>query len=70
MDLRSLVSAPVLAEVDEGRWLDDLVSVIRLFARNAEQYAAFFSLTCREYESQMIDYEKQRRYRREARNAI
>jgi len=35
-----------------------------LFARDMEQYAGFFSVTCREYESQMFDYEKQRRYRR------
>jgi predicted nucleotidyltransferase len=35
-----------------------------LFSRDMEQYAAFFSLTCREYESQMFDYERQRRYRR------
>jgi len=36
-----------------------------LFARDPEQYASFFSLTCREYESQMFDYERQRCYRRE-----
>ena len=41
-----------------------------LFTRNPEQYAAFFSLTCREYESQMFDYERQLRYRREAIHAI
>ncbi len=35
-----------------------------LFTRDMEQYAGFFSVTCREYESQMFDYEKQRRYRR------
>lgn len=38
----------------------------RLFVRDLEQYASFFSLTAREYESQMVDYERQRRYRREA----
>lgn len=37
-----------------------------LFARDRDHYAQFFSLTCREYESQMIDYEKQLNYRREA----
>lgn len=41
-----------------------------LFARDREQYAGFFSLTCREYESQMFDYERQRRYRREAAHAV
>lgn len=34
-----------------------------LFYRNQEEYLRFFSLTCREYESQMADYERQRRYR-------
>ncbi|NLX25859.1 MAG: hypothetical protein GXY61_07865 [Lentisphaerae bacterium] len=41
-----------------------------LFVRNEEQYARFFSLSCREYESQMFDYERQRKYRLEARRAI
>ena len=41
-----------------------------LFARNIERYAAFFSLTCREYESQMSDYQRQKRYRREAKHAV
>lgn len=41
-----------------------------LFARDQEQYASFFSLTCREYESQMFDYEKQRQYRKEAAHAV
>lgn len=35
-----------------------------LFARDQEAYYAFYSRTCREYESQMFDYERQRRYRR------
>ncbi len=35
-----------------------------LFARSMERFAGFFSLTCREYESQMFDYERQLRYRR------
>lgn len=41
-----------------------------LFARDQERYLAFFSKTCREYESQMFDYERQRRYRREAAHAV
>lgn len=38
-----------------------------LFARDREQYLDFYSLTCREYESQMADYQRQHRYRLEAR---
>ena len=34
-----------------------------LFTRNVETYLRFFSLTCREYESQLADYERQYRYR-------
>jgi uncharacterized protein len=34
-----------------------------LFCRDQEAYLRFFSLTCREYESQMASYERQRRYR-------
>ena len=34
-----------------------------LFCRNQEQYLHFFSLTCREYESQIADYQRQQRYR-------
>ena len=34
-----------------------------LFCRDKEQYLRFFSLTCREYEDQVADYERQRRYR-------
>ena len=34
-----------------------------LFFRNKEQYLHFFSLTCREYESQVADYQRQQRYR-------
>jgi hypothetical protein len=41
-----------------------------LFARDQERYLTFFSRTCREYESQMFDYERQRRYRREAAHAV
>ncbi len=41
-----------------------------LFKRDEETYVRFFSLTCREYESQMADYEKQHRYRMEAMNAL
>ncbi|MBE0536456.1 MAG: nucleotidyltransferase domain-containing protein [Phycisphaerae bacterium] len=36
-----------------------------LFCRDEEKYAGFFSLTCREYEYQMADYERQHRYRLE-----
>lgn len=35
----------------------------KLFVRDMERYLDFFSLTCREYEDQMADYERQRRYR-------
>ena len=41
-----------------------------LFTRDEERYITFFSRTCREYESQIIDYERQRRYRREAAHAV
>lgn len=41
-----------------------------LFSRDNERYAGFFSLTCREYESQMFDYKKQQRYRLEANNEL
>ena len=41
-----------------------------LFARDKERYASFYSLTCREYESQMISYQRQRKYRMEAAHAI
>lgn len=41
-----------------------------LFSRNMECYLRFYSLTCREYESQMQSYERQLRYRRECRNAL
>jgi predicted nucleotidyltransferase len=37
-----------------------------LFTRDQEQFVSFFSLTCREYESQMADYERQFRFRMEA----
>lgn len=36
-----------------------------LFCRDQEKYLRFFSLTCREYESQMASYERQRKYRLE-----
>lgn len=38
-----------------------------LFTRDRERYLDVYSLTCREYESQMADYERQHRYRLEAR---
>ncbi|HOP64584.1 MAG TPA: nucleotidyltransferase domain-containing protein [Spirochaetota bacterium] len=37
-----------------------------LFTRDLETWLKFFSVTCREYETQMFHYEKQRRYRLEA----
>jgi len=37
-----------------------------LFARDRDFLAEFHSLTCREYETQMIHYARQRRYRLEA----
>jgi predicted nucleotidyltransferase len=37
----------------------------RLFARDEEAYLRFFSLTCREYEDQLRDYDRQHRYRME-----
>lgn len=40
-----------------------------LFCRDEALYGAFFSKTCREYEHQIADYERQKRYREEARNA-
>jgi len=41
-----------------------------LFARDRELYARFFSLTCREYESQMASYERQLKYRKQAKHAV
>lgn len=41
-----------------------------LFCRDQEQWLRFYSLTCREYESQLFHYEKQRRYRLEALGVI
>ncbi|MFP4153225.1 MAG: nucleotidyltransferase domain-containing protein [Alkalispirochaeta sp.] len=37
-----------------------------LFCRDQERWLHFYSVTCREYESQMYHYEKQHRYRVEA----
>ena len=34
-----------------------------LFARDQEQYLSFFSLSCRQYEYQIADYQRQKRYR-------
>ncbi len=34
-----------------------------LFCRDRERWLRFYSLTCREYESRMFHYERQRRYR-------
>lgn len=57
-------------EVDLGRF-DGCEPVYRfealkgrlLFARDRDRFAAAFSLACREYESQMHDYERQAVYR-------
>lgn len=40
-----------------------------LFCRDREAYLDFFSKTCRQYEFQMADYERQHRYRLEAMKA-
>jgi predicted nucleotidyltransferase len=37
-----------------------------LFKRDEERWLRFYSLTCREYESQIFHYKKQLNYRREA----
>ena len=37
-----------------------------LFCRDKETYVSFFSQTCRRYEFQMADYERQHQYRLEA----
>ncbi|MBW8014690.1 MAG: nucleotidyltransferase domain-containing protein [Planctomycetes bacterium] len=39
-----------------------------LFSRDMETYLYFFSLTCREYESQIADYQRQHKYRLQAAN--
>jgi len=36
-----------------------------LFCRGRDRWLDFYSLTCREYESQMVHYERQRKYRME-----
>lgn len=41
-----------------------------LFCRDQEQWLRFYSVTCREYEHQVFHYEKQRRYRLEAKGAV
>jgi predicted nucleotidyltransferase len=38
-----------------------------LFTRDEETWIRFYSVTCREYEHQLFDYERQRRYRLETR---
>ena len=39
-----------------------------LFSRDEEKFLDFFSFTCREYENQIADYERQHKYRLEAKN--
>jgi len=41
-----------------------------LFTRDEERWLTFYSVTCREYEHQLVHYEKQRRYRLEAKGAV
>ena len=41
-----------------------------LFTRDEELWLSFYSLTCREYETQMVHYEKQHKYRLEATGEI
>lgn len=41
-----------------------------LFCRDEDKYAEFFSLTCREYEYQMANYERQRQYRLSYRGGV
>lgn len=41
-----------------------------LFCRSQEKWFDFYSLTCRLYESQMVSYRRQHRYRMERMNAI
>ncbi len=40
-----------------------------LFCRDREKYTTFFSQTCRQYEFQMADYQRQHHYRTEAMKA-
>lgn len=41
-----------------------------LFTRDQDRYLDAFSLACREYESQMVDYRRQARYRLERREQV
>lgn len=41
-----------------------------LFTRSMDEYADFFSKTCREYERQLLDYERQHKYRMEVKHAV
>ncbi len=41
-----------------------------LFVRDREAWLTFYSRTCREYESRMFHYEKQRQYRLEIQNEV
>ena len=66
-------SAGIDAEADVGI-LNNAEPVYRfeslkgrlLFSRDTEKYLDFFSLTCREYECQMADYQRQLEYTRSA----
>ena len=39
-----------------------------LFSRNENKFLDFYSLACREYENQIADYERQHKYRLDAKN--
>ncbi len=41
-----------------------------LFNKDMETYLRFFSLTCREYETQIADYQRQQKYRLQAKRSV
>ena len=41
-----------------------------LFNKDMEKYLRFFSLTCREYETQIADYQRQQKYRLQAGHSV
>lgn len=68
----SIVSGPVRCDVGILNHADpvyrfEALKGRLLFTRNQEIWLTFYSRTCREVEHQMFHYEKQRRYRLEAR---
>jgi hypothetical protein len=69
---------PLLEEFSEGRDIDvgilndadpvyrfEAIKGRRLLCRDKSRFADFFSNTCREYEYQMADYQRQKKYRKE-----